>query len=208
MTLPIAATSGVRVVIEQSGRDVYFALLGAFVVGALGVIGLLLQSRAEDRRLTKRLDHDREREDLELLRSVLSDGAEALGMVKTAYRRLMQTWANELPNGDPRRERATAEQRAAAARSRSVLDRLALYLPPEDAVFQSYKDAMLTLDEVADLLYSSAWREPYHDYDATVEELGTKLEKEMAVFAGSARARVGPQEGAPGAGVGVDHGGE
>jgi hypothetical protein len=168
------------------------ALGGAAVVGVLGLLGQRAQIRSGDRRLEKQLNHARDQRDLEILTVLLGDGAEALGAVRKSFMRLIRLWANEVPSSDPRREDAAADQRAASGAARSVLDRLGLHLAADDPIFREYKGAMLTLDEIGDLLYG-AGTEPYEFHRTKIEDLGSNLERQITGFADLARARVGPQ---------------
>jgi hypothetical protein len=117
----------------------------------LGLTGQQLQSRSENHRLRQQLDHDRDQRDLEVLRRVLDDAAEALGSVRKAYVRMGKYWAVERGTPHPKRDDAEAEQRAAAGAARSALDRLRLQLTPDDPLMAAFEAAMQTLDEIAEL---------------------------------------------------------
>jgi adenylosuccinate lyase len=173
--------------------DAYFALAGALggaaVTGLLGFLGLKAQSNAQKRHLEQQLDHDRDQTDLELLRSILGDAAEALGMVRAAFIRLLRF----VPFGpvgqeSQRRDDAMTQQRVAAAAARSALDRMRLQLPPDDEVMIAYEKVMTTLDEVATEIVERA-----PGYEQKIAEIDPRLEADMGDFIRRARDRVGPR---------------
>ncbi len=175
--------------------DAYFALAGAFVgavvVGVLGLVGQRYQSGGENERLRLQLEHERDLRDLEVLRMLCGDAAEALGSVRKAYIRMGKYWAIERGTPHPKREEAEAEQREAAGAARSALDRLRLQLAPGDPLMAAYDVAMRTLDEIAELYVERSMSQD----DATkLKELGDKLGDQMTRFAKLARSRVGPRE--------------
>lgn len=69
--------------------DAYFALAGAFVgavvVGVLGLVGQRYQSGGENERLRLQLEHERDLRDLEVLRVLCGDAAEARKRQESVY---------------------------------------------------------------------------------------------------------------------------
>jgi hypothetical protein len=174
--------------------DAYFALagalIGAVVVGLLGLVGQRYQSFRENERLRLQLGHDRDLRDLEVLRVLCGDAAEALGSVRKAYIRMGKFWSVERGTPHPKRDEAEAEQREAAGAARSALDRLRLQLAPSDPLMAAYEVAMRTLDEIAEVYVERSMSE---DDAAKLKKLGDKLGDQMARFAKEARIRVGPR---------------
>jgi hypothetical protein len=178
----------------QGHSDAYFALIGALggaiVTGVLGMLGLTFQSRYENARQQREFEHNREQHDLDVLRTIAGNAAEALGQARTALVRLLRVQFG--PTGSEattqRRDDAMSQQRAAAAATRSALDRLRLQLPPDDELMKAYEIAMQTLDRVIDIIQ----QKPY-DFESQVEEEGRLLEMETGEFTRIARARVGPR---------------
>lgn len=168
----------------------------SLLVATVGVVGTLLGvvigSGTAFWRQRQHLAHDRKSREVEDLRRVLDDGVAALGRTRATFVRLMRLWAAEVPTTDQRRVDASAEQRAAAAEARSAFDRLSLRIAPDDQIFQRYKDAMTTLDQVAEIFTGHAGREPYAAHHAEVNRLGELLETQIPAFAAVAREKVGP----------------
>ncbi len=191
--------SAIHVVVDHipsAGHSVaYYALAGALggaiVTGVLGLIGLGVQSRHENARLHTQLTHDRDQQDLEVLRAILGDAAEALGKVRTAFIRLLRyVNVGSVGSEAARREDAMTQQRTAAAAARAALDRLRLQLPPNDEVMKAYETVMETLDKIADLVATRP-----HGYKEEVEILGLALQANTEEFSRLARGRVGPRAG-------------
>ena len=188
-----ASMSVVHVVASTGHSEAYYALAGALggavVTGILGIIGLSLQSLHENARLQKKLNHERDQQDLEVLRTILGDASEALGEVRTAFIRLLRyVHVGAVGSETARRDDAMAQQRAAAAATRSALDRMRLQLPPDDAVMKAYEAVMQTLDKVADLVQQRS-----SDYKRQIEAIDPTLKTQTEEFISLARARVGPR---------------
>ena len=183
--------------VPASGHSAaYFALAGALggavVVGVLGLLGQHFHSSSENKRLEQQLEHDRDQRDLEVLRLLLGEAAEALGGVRKAYIRLLRFWVPQTQVANLRREAAEAEQREASGAARSVLDRLRIQLEPDNPIMAAYESAMTTLDAIAEL-YLDVDRGQSEANRSRLKELGDKLGSQMDDFARLSRSRVGPR---------------
>ena len=172
-----------------------FALLGALggaaVVGFLGLFGQSLQSKNENQRLKRQLNHERELRDLEALRILLGDAAEALGVARKAWIRLGRFWGvSQVGSGAAKRDEAQLEQRESAGATRSALDRLRIHLDPTDPTLAAYEHAMVVLDAIAEL-YSE--RPSPQTHNERLQQLGDELGTQMVEFARLARAKVAPR---------------
>ena len=152
-----------------------------------------LRLDAEATRLGVQLAHDRELKELEALRLVLDEGAEALSRARLATVRLTRFWANQVATDDPRHADATAAQRESIAQVRGVRQRLVLRLRPHDDIVERYEAAGLVLDAFA-TIFKRAEPTNYVQFQNKVQGLGDELTKCTDEFLEVSRLRVGPRE--------------
>jgi hypothetical protein len=191
---PVASRAGVNALapvivhVHEGSSGLLVALVG---VGGT-IVGVLIGAGTASRRQVKQLAHDREVRELETLRQVLDEGAEALGTAKASQVRLVRLWRDWMPTKQPKLDEAANEQRAAIAHARSVSHRLDLRLPPSDPVLQRYKTAGKALDELAALtMNASGWN--YANYREQLGEIDERLGTHTQAFLDEARARFGPR---------------
>jgi hypothetical protein len=178
----------VVVQVHESSNTLLVAIVG---VGGT-IAGVLLGSGTAFWRQKKQLAHDRELRDIEALRQVLDEGAEALGTAKAAQVRLARLWREWMPAKQTKLDDAATEQRAAVARARSVSHRLELRLAPDDPVLQRYQRAGNTLDELAAITMKASPGQNYDKHREQLLALDKNLGTDTKEFLNEARARFGP----------------
>lgn len=185
----VNALAPVIVQVHEGSSGLLVALVG---VGGT-ILGVLLGAGTAFWRQMKQLAYDREVRELEALRRVLDEGAEALGTAKASQVRLARLWRDWMPAKQPKLDEATSEQRAAVAHARSVSHRLDLRLPPDDPVLQRYKTAGKTLDELAAITMNASPGQNYFNYHEQLAEIDERLGAQTQAFLDEARASFGPR---------------
>jgi hypothetical protein len=187
----VNALTPVIVHVHEGSSGLLVALVG--VAGT--VLGVLLGAGTAFWRQKNALAHDRQLRELEALRVVLDDGAEALGAAKAAQVRLARLWQTWMPSAgtqprDAKYDEAAADQRAAIGRARSVSHRLDLRLPADDEVLVTYQAAGKTLDELAEITKGAPHN--FNQHRVRLVELDDALGSQIKVFLEAARTNYGP----------------